>query len=330
MKKKNGILGLVGVGFLTLLVATGSVYTYYQQQANHFLKVGIAVYDLEDPYIQTLTEEICNQLNGKKIAGKELLYDIFDASGNAGKQNAQLYKMMQQQYDMLLWNPVSPTTVTGFLEDAQKQEIPVILFNREPAKADLAGRKSVWYVGTDAKEAGKLQGQMLIRAWNTLAMDKNQNGSLDYILIEGEQAHADVINRTDAFLQTASATLSLNQIHVLSANWMRDSAFLEMETLTQAEVETIEAVICSNDSMALGVSDFYVQQNLTPPVIIGINGIQEMQTAIDTGSVYGTVDLNVPKQAETIFSILQGIFDPEEPLPEEIFYYLPQSSYTNP
>ena len=330
MKKKNGILWLVGVGFLTLLVATGSVYTYYQQQANHFLKVGIAVYDLEDPYIQTLTEEICNQLNGKKIAGKELLYDIFDASGNAGKQNAQLYKMMQQQYDMLLWNPVSPTTVTGFLEDAQKQEIPVILFNREPAKADLAGRKSVWYVGTDAKEAGKLQGQMLIRAWNTLAMDKNQNGSLDYILIEGEQAHADVINRTDAFLQTASATLSLNQIHVLSANGMRDSAFLEMETLTQAEVETIEAVICSNDSMALGVSDFYVQQNLTPPVIIGINGIQEMQTAIDTGSVYGTVDLNVPKQAETIFSILQGIFDPEEPLPEEIFYYLPQSSYTNP
>ena len=330
MKKKNGILWLVGVGFLTLLVATGSVYTYYQQQANHFLKVGIAVYDLEDPYIQTLTEEICNQLNGKKIAGKELLYDIFDASDNAGKQNAQLYKMMQQQYDMLLWNPVSPTTVTGFLEDAQKQEIPVILFNREPAKADLAGRKSVWYVGTDAKEAGKLQGQMLIRAWNTLAMDKNQNGSLDYILIEGEQAHADVINRTDAFLQTASATLSLNQIHVLSAHWMRDSAFLEMETLTQAEVETIEAVICSNDSMALGVSDFYVQQNLTPPVIIGINGIQEMQTAIDTGSVYGTVDLNVPKQAETIFSILQGIFDPEEPLPEEIFYYLPQSSYTNP
>ena len=259
-----------------------------------------------------------------------MLYDIFDASGNAGKQNAQLYKMMQQQYDMLLWNPVSPTTVTGFLEDAQKQEIPVILFNREPAKADLAGRKSVWYVGTDAKEAGKLQGQMLIRAWNTLAMDKNQNGSLDYILIEGEQAHADVINRTDAFLQTASATLSLNQIHVLSANWMRDSAFLEMETLTQAEVETIEAVICSNDSMALGVSDFYVQKNLTPPVIIGINGIQEMQTSIDTGSVYGTVDLNVSKQAETIFSILQGIFDPEEPLPEEIFYYLPQSSYTNP
>ena len=82
--------------------------------------------------------------------------------------------------------------------------------------------------------------------------------------------------------------------------------------------------------MALGVSDFYVQQNLTPPVIIGINGIQEMQTAIDTGSVYGTVDLNVSKQAETIFSILQGIFDSEEPLPEEIFYYLPQSSYTNP
>lgn len=85
---------------------------------------------------------------------------------------------------MILWNPVSPTNVVGILEDAQEQDVPVILFNREPAKADLEEQDNVWYVGTEAKEAGNMQGEMLIQAWNTCEMDKNRNGMLDYILVE--------------------------------------------------------------------------------------------------------------------------------------------------
>ena len=151
---------------------------------------------------------------------------------------------------------------------------------------------------------------------------------LDYILVEGEQAHTDVINRTDAFLQTASAALPLNQLHVISADWARTSALWEMQNLSAEEVTEVEAVICSNDSMALGVADFYAQQKLPPPVIIGINGIQEMQDAIDAGVIYGTVDLNVPEQAKTIFAIIQGNFDAGAEMPKEKVCYLPQSPYT--
>ena len=68
---------------------------------------------------------------------------------------------------MILWNPVSPTNVMGILEDAQEQDVPGMLFNREPAKADLEEQDNVWYVGTEAKEAGNMQGEMLIQAWNT-------------------------------------------------------------------------------------------------------------------------------------------------------------------
>jgi methyl-galactoside transport system substrate-binding protein len=323
MKKKNLIFSAVGVGLLAAATVSGFVH-FQKQHSDHFLKVGIAVYDLEDPYIQTLTDAIRSQLKDKTIDGREIIYDVFDASGSAVTQNTQLYDILQQEYDVILWNPVSPTNVVGILEDAQEQDVPVILFNREPAKADLEEQDNVWYVGTEAKEAGNMQGEMLIQAWNTCEMDKNRNGMLDYILVEGEQAHTDVINRTDAFLQTASAALPLNQLHVISADWARTSALREMQNLSAEETTEVEAVICSNDSMALGVADFYAKQKLPLPVIIGINGIQDMQDAIDAGVIYGTVDLNVPEQAKTI----QGYFDAGAEMPKEKVCYLPQSPYT--
>lgn len=115
-------------------------------------------------------------------------------------------------------------------------------------------------MGTDAQEAGTIQGNMLIQAWQVGNADRNQDGVVDYLLIEGEQAHADVINRTDAFLRTASASLSLHQLQVLSANWSRTTACKELENLPEETIRQAEAVICSNDSMALGVYDFYTKQ----------------------------------------------------------------------
>ena len=46
--------------------------------------------------------------------------------------------------------------------------IPVILFNREPLAVEpIKSYEKAYYVGTDAKEAGVLQGKILIDEWNT-------------------------------------------------------------------------------------------------------------------------------------------------------------------
>ena len=55
MKKKNLIFSAVGVGLLAAAMVGGFVH-FQKQHTDRFLKVGIAVYDLEDPYIQTSTE----------------------------------------------------------------------------------------------------------------------------------------------------------------------------------------------------------------------------------------------------------------------------------
>ena len=50
MKKKNLIFSAVGVGLLAAAMVGGFVH-FLKQHTDRFLKVGIAVYDLEDPYI---------------------------------------------------------------------------------------------------------------------------------------------------------------------------------------------------------------------------------------------------------------------------------------
>lgn len=327
MVKKKPLIFAAMIILLTLIAAAGS-HKYKAHYNDNRLKVGIAIYDSDDPYIQNLTNKVIASLEDKTFSGREIIYDIFDASGSTVKQNKQLYNIMQQEYDVILWNPVMPTNVMGVLEDAQIRNIPVIIFNREPARSDLDALERVWYVGTDAKEAGKMQGEMLIGAWSDHSIDKNQNGIVDYILVEGEQAHTDVINRTDAFLQTASAELSLNQLRVISANWMRDSAFHEMQNIPENLSSEAEAIICSNDSMALGVYDFYDKNHMEPPVIIGINGIKDMLDAIDSGNIYGTVDLNITAQSEKILDIIEMIAENLEEKEEEKIFYLPQYPYT--
>ena len=91
-------------------------------------------------------------------------------------------------------------------------DIPVILFNREIDEKDLKISKNVWYVGTDARAAGVMQGELLKNLWKKQSriLDWNGNGMLDYVLVEGEESHFDAIRRTSGFLETG-AELPLNQ-----------------------------------------------------------------------------------------------------------------------
>ena len=164
MKKKQIILGAAAAVCAAALTVTVCC-SRYRRPSVHRFRVGIAVYQADDPYLQSLTDQIMQALQSKNQNGTEILYDFFDASGSAYQQNNQLHTMMQQEYDVILWNPVTPTNVMGILEEAESRSIPVILFNREPAETDIEAQAHVWYVGTDAQEAGTIQGNMLIQAW---------------------------------------------------------------------------------------------------------------------------------------------------------------------
>lgn len=204
----------------------------------------------------------------------KVLYEIFDAEGNANRQEHQLQYMYTQNFDALLINLVTPSSAASVLNETANHDIPVILFNRKRIKrsihlqTDMVRRNS-------GKKAGAIQADMLQNVWNTgkINLDRNKNNKLDYILIEGEQTHFDAVRRTNGFLEN-SQNLPLNQLTNLSADWQRNLASVKFSKLDTSIIQSAEAIICNNDDMALGVYDYYKQHNLKLPLFSELITVQ--------------------------------------------------------
>ena len=290
------------------------------------LKIGIAIYNLADPYMKEMTAELEEKLEASFEAEDVYLrYEILDAGGSEEKQSRQMDYLFSQNIDILMLNPVDPASVSNILDQADKKEIAVILFNREPNMEDMDVGDYIWYVGSDGQLAGRLQGEMLIHAWNEeqTSIDQNENGKIDYLLVEGEPAHYDTIRRTSAFIESTVRELPMNLLADFSADWSRRRAYEEMQLLSWDVVCEIEAVICNNDDMALGIYDFYEDKAEDMPLIIGINDNKEVHDLVSKGILYGTVWLNQEKQVDDMIHMIEKLYEGEA-IEQKIWYSVPE------
>ena len=280
---------------IIILISTITIWKLPQTQ-NGYTHIGIAVYDMDDTFINDYVTKLQNKIDRSSFSGKKVLYEIF----------------------------VTPSSAASVLNETANHDIPVILFNREADKKDLSISKQTWYVGTAAKKAGAIQADMLQNVWNTgkINLDRNKNNKLDYILIEGEQTHFDAVRRTNGFLEN-SQNLPLNQLTNLSADWQRNLASVKFSKLDTSIIQSAEAIICNNDDMALGVYDYYKQHNLKLPLILGINNSPEMNQKIQAGEIYGTVDNGTNDQITYICKLLNDILNKDTAKYHKIWYSKP-------
>ncbi len=307
---------------ILILVLAGLVIAWKMpQKEDRYLHIGIAVYDRSDTFMGNYIGELEDKIEQMKILGKKVSYEIYDAEGISSRQEKQLQEMYAQDYDVMLVNLVEPVSAASVLNDAKDADIPVILFNREIDEKDLKISKNVWYVGTDARAAGVMQGELLKDLWKKQSetLDWNGNGMLDYVLVEGEESHFDAIRRTSGFLE-AGAELPLNQKGNILAEWKRGLAYEKFAALDEETVQNVEAVICNNDDMALGVYDYYKEKNLKLPVIIGINNSEEMHQKIMAGEMYGTIDNKMEDQVAEICRLMQAILEKDTESYQKVWY----------
>ena len=63
--------------------------------------------------------------------------------------------------------------------------------------------EDLYYVGCDAEQSGVMQGEIAADyIKNHPEVDKNQDGEIQYVLLEGEAGHQDAISRTDFSVKT--------------------------------------------------------------------------------------------------------------------------------
>ena len=83
-------------------------------------------------------------------------------------QNENIDKALQNEgIDLILLDIVDTRATKEVIDKIKQNNIPVIMFNREPLTMDpIKSYSRALYIGTNSKQAGTLQGKMLVDAWN--------------------------------------------------------------------------------------------------------------------------------------------------------------------
>jgi methyl-galactoside transport system substrate-binding protein len=177
---------------------------------------------------------------------------------------------------------------------------------------DLQRWEKLYYVGADAKESGEMQGQLALKDIQASAgsTDKNGDGQIQYVVLEGEAGHQDAIVRTEYSVDTIIAGgVALDDVGSTIANWNREQAQTKITQLINEKAD-VELILANNDDMALGAIDAYTEAGIpleNIPLIYGIDGTSEGLKAIQSGSMNGTVYNDKEGQAKAMYDLATNL-----------------------
>ncbi|MGL5710712.1 MAG: substrate-binding domain-containing protein, partial [Cetobacterium sp.] len=156
-------------------------------------KIGVTIYRYDDNFMSTVRQSI--EEVAKKDKDVEVLMN--DSQNDQSKQNDQVDILIAKGVDALAINLVDPAAASTVIAKAKAEDIPVVFYNKEPSKADMESYDKAYYVGTDSKESGVIQGEVIAKHWGMHPeWDLNKDGVIQYVLLKGEPGHPDAEART--------------------------------------------------------------------------------------------------------------------------------------
>ena len=303
-------------------------------------KVSVFWYDEADVYLSTVRAELDKALTAAGIA-----FDNQYAAKDQAKQLEQVKTAIAGGTNLLVVNVVTsgdPDIAQNILDAAG--DIPVVFFNRAIGKDGtdvtfLGENATACFIGTDAPEAGHMQGKMVgdyVLA-NYETIDLNGDGVISYAMFKGEEGNVEAIYRTQFGVEDADAILTAAGKSALayfdaaaaqtwqtdpegawSAKAAKDYMDTNLVTFNESNGNMIELVICNNDGMAEGVvaslqqAGYNVDGAHTIPVF-GVDATDAAKALINEGSMIGTVKQDNVGMADAICETVKAIASGKAP-----------------
>ena len=306
------------------------------------LKVAVFYYTYSDTYISSVRTALDAQLDALGVT-----YQDFDSNGNQTTQNEAIQTAIADGYNLLIVNMVtsgSSDTAKGIMELAG--DVPVIFFNRavdedgvEASASVLNAYENIAFVGTDAPEAGHLQGKMIgeyvLEHYDEL--DLNGDGKISYAMFKGDEANVEAIYRTQYGVEDANAVLTAAgkpELVYFDANnasgyqvdlngqWSAAAALDYMNTnlsqYNEGNNNMIELVICNNDGMAEGAIaalqnvGYNNGEGTTIIPVFGVDATDSAKALIKAGNMTGSIKQDAVGMASTIVTLVKNVQDGAE------------------
>ncbi len=284
-----------------------------------------------------------NNKSGKKVVGVcmpaselprwnsdgEYLKNVFEKAGyevkltfssnNATRQNNDVLGLLNDGVDLLLIAAVDGNALAKPLDEAMSKGIPVVAYDRL-----IMNTKAItYYISFDNREVGQLQGAYIRDA---LDLD-NTPGPYNIEMVSGDSADNNALIFFEGAQDILEPYFESGKLRVLSGNtsfedtatkgWSTNTAEKEMKKTFGKYYtnEKLDAVLCANDSTALGVTKALAgnYKGNNQPVITGQDGdIDNLKNIID-GKQSMTVFKNVRDEASVAFEVSKRILNGETP-----------------
>ena len=301
------------------------------------LKVGVFYYTYSDVYITSVRTALDAQLTNLGIT-----YQDYDGNNTQPNQLDQVNTAIADGYNLLIVNIVetsSPDAAQNVVDAAKAADIPVIFFNREVADDVVNSYEKCAFVGTDAAEAGHLQGQMIAEflSENYDAVDLNGDGKISYVMFKGQEGNNEAEFRTQYSVEDANTLLAeaghgtaedpaltyyggddaaTKYLVDPNGSWSSAAATNYMDTIlaeySESNGNMVELVIANNDDMALGAisslqtAGYNLGGDSKMIPVFGVDAVDNAKAAIADGTMTGTVMQDAEGMAQSIATLVSN------------------------
>lgn len=290
-------------------------------------QVGVAIYKFDDTFMTGVRNAMSDYAEGKAKL------DIVDSQNAQPTQNEKIDLFISKKYDSMVINPVDRTAAGVIIDKAKAADTPVVFLNREPIAEDMNKWDKVYYVGAKAEESGTISGQLIVDYWKANpSADKNGDGKLQYVMLQGEPGHQDAELRTKFSVQAIQdAGIEAEALAEDTAMWDRVKGQEKMQTFLASHGDKIEAVLANNDDMALGAIEAlkaagYFKDGKFVPVV-GVDATAPAIQALQDGTLLGTVLNDAKSQGAASVAIATALSKGETPTKDNTGYDITDGKY---
>ena len=292
--KKTAILSAIAlaVGFATAAQAADT-------------RIGVTIYKYDDNFMSLMRKEINKE--AKALNDVELLMN--DSQNAQSIQNDQVDVLLSKGVKALAINLVDPAAAPTIIGKAKPDNIPVIFFNKDPGAKAIGSYEHAYYVGTDPKESGIIQGDLIAKQWKANpALDLNKDGKIQYVLLKGEPGHPDAEARTKYVVEQLNAKgIQTEQLFIDTGMWDAAMAKDKVDAwLSSSKANEIEVIISNNDGMAMCALEAARAHGKQLP-IFGVDALPEVLQLIKKGEIAGTVLNDGVNQGKAVVNLANNL-----------------------
>jgi len=303
---KNSIVGIINASVIT----------------REPVKVAVVVFDIDNLYVSEIVKslkEIQKENEGK------VEFTFFSCNNDQTTQNQILYTILKnKEFDILLVDLVDINAAQEVINNIKENNVPVILFHREPyKKSPIQSYEKSIFIGSYPEQAGVLQGEVLVDEWNKNKsnIDKNGDNIMQYIMLKGRAESLDTINRTKYSVSTIKDSgIKTEELSSQFANWDKEQAKNITESLFLRYGDKIEAIIANNDAMAIGAIEALQARGYNNGdkektiAVVGVDAVPEAIDLIKKGFMTGTVIQDARGMADALYACGMNLVEHKNPI----------------